>query len=433
METSVLISGGGIAGITLALRLVEQGVDVIILEKHLQDSVLYKGELLQPKSIRILDQLGVLPEILQRSWKIPRTLITERDHAARWERTYTFDYGVLPSPYSYALMIPHDTLKGLLLEKAKRSGLLRVLKPAQIERFAADPHEVLVHVDGQETVIRAKYLIGAEGKFSAFRSHLRVHVKKQEYNHQFLTVTIDRPDDLIDATVISQGSRFIGLFPLPEGQVRTVLLLRGGQFRELKRAGIEAFHRAYHELVPALKGYVDRLNNWKEIQLMIPLRQEARQYVIGNRAMIGDAVHSVHPMAGEGMNMAIQDADVLGSLLGWMIREGHEDNHLLREYERIRKPRAQFVSALSHLSALAYSYPFAVAQAMRSHILGRISASPYLTKQYMVNISGLGMSKETLFDRALQVGIWPKKWFFDNMQSGIHWFSDQTDYPWLHR
>jgi hypothetical protein len=131
------------------------------------------------------------------------------------------------------------------------------------------------------------------------------------------------------------------------------------------------------------------------------------------------------------MNMAIQDADILGSLLAWMLRTGKQDEFTLQQFERIRKPRAMFVSGISHMSALAYSYPLQAAHALRARVLRQIAENPYLMKQYMVNISGLGMAKESLADRVLQLGVWPKRQLPTSLQTPIEWFSEATDYPWL--
>ena len=437
MDTDVLISGGGIAGLTLALKLVSQGVRVTLLEKSVRESVMYKGELLQPKSIEILDRLGVLPAVLAQGWRIPRTLIYERTRSAKGANgaglPAALDYEVLPEPYNYALMIPHDSLKAIVLAPALQSGLLRFLRPAQIVRMGERRGEVMLSVGGEQVPLRASFLIGAEGKFSAFRESIDVAVKKQQYNHQFFTVTIGRPESLRDATVISEGGRFIGLFPLPDNKVRTVLMLRKGDYQRLKGEGIGAFHREYAQLAPMLREHVEQLQDWQEIQLMVPLRLEAERYVNSACVLIGDAAHSVHPMAGEGMNMAIQDADILGSLLAWMVRSGKHDEATLQWFERIRKPRAMFVSALSHMSALAYSYPIGMAHAIRAHTIRTIAKHPYLMKRYMVNISGLGMAKETLVDRVMQMGLWSPDRVPNTLQTPIDWFSEETDYPWLYQ
>src|SRR5690606_5890999 len=153
-----------------------------------------------------------------------------------------------------------------------------------------------------------------------------------------------------DGQIISTYNRFLGLFPLPDNQVRSVYLIPPGDYKELKEKPISHFHKLYTDLAPAVDGYVQQLTDWKKIQLMIPVMYHADSYVKGNKAIIGDASHAVHPMAGEGMNMAIQDADILGELTADMLKEEKKDDSNLMWYEAVRYKRADHVIQLSHLA-----------------------------------------------------------------------------------
>ncbi|MFP3422017.1 FAD-dependent monooxygenase, partial [Bacillus sp. SIMBA_161] len=106
--------------------------------------------------------------------------------------------------------------------------------------------------------------------------------------------------------------------------------------------------------------------------LMIPVMYHAASYVKGNKAIIGDAAHAVHPMAGEGMNMAIQDADVLGELAADMLAEKKTDTANLKWYEKVRYRRADHVIQLSHLAALAYSFPYRPVSYLRQRTFERM-------------------------------------------------------------
>ncbi|MGD6840811.1 FAD-dependent oxidoreductase, partial [Bacillus thuringiensis] len=97
---------------------------------------------------------------------------------------------------------------------------------------------------------------------------------------------------------------------------------------------------------------MNKIEDWKKIQLMVPLKYHADTYVKDHLALIGDAVHTVHPMAGEGMNMAIQDGSILGELLCDMYSAGKLDPVNLIWYQKVRKRRVAHQMHLSHLSAL---------------------------------------------------------------------------------
>ncbi|WP_100332556.1 FAD-dependent oxidoreductase [Bacillus xiapuensis] len=163
---------------------------------------------------------------------------------------------------------------------------------------------------------------------------------------------------------------------------------------------------------------------------MIPIRHNAEFYVSGNCVLLGDAAHSVHPMAGEGMNLAIQDAESLGDLLSWIYEQGHWEPEHLKWYEQVRKPRAEHLSKLSHQLATAYSYwqlPFGKA---RAHILKRIEQIQRLHFKQMLNISGLGMWKDTLTDRLVQTGALSGRFLPEVTRQDSYFFDDEEERPW---
>ncbi|MCD8511545.1 MAG: FAD-dependent monooxygenase [Bacillus sp. (in: Bacteria)] len=409
MKCQVLISGGGIAGLTLALKLVKKNIDVIVLEKDSQASMKYKGELLQPKSLELLSRLHVYETVEQHGFPIYETSILEK---GVFNNNYkvSFNYGVLYHPFNFAMMVPHEKLKSILLKEAKKYPSFTYLKPAKFISLSRDKKikeyaTIKLRDRDEELKIYADTFIGAEGRYSPLRRELAIPVIETSYNHYFLTVSFPRPQTLTSAEMVIDGYRFLGLFPLPNQQVRTVLLIKPEEFKQLKKTSIEVIYEMYTQIYPDLDGYVQFIKSWKEIQLMIPLRHNAVTYVSGNCVLMGDAAHTVHPMAGEGMNLAIQDADCLGELLGWMFDKGTFNYMDLKWFEKIRKPRAEFLSKLSHQSAFVYSHSFNLWRKFRGNVLNRMEHSHRLHFKHMLNISGLGIWKENLVDRLLQVGL----------------------------
>jgi 2-polyprenyl-6-methoxyphenol hydroxylase-like FAD-dependent oxidoreductase len=147
--------------------------------------------------------------------------------------------------------------------------------------------------------------------------------------------------------------------------------------------------------------------------------------------IIGDAAHAVHPMAGEGMNMAIQDADVLGELLADMAEHGHFSADNLAWYEKVRYRRAEHVIQLSHLAALAYSFPFKTVSYFRQKTFERMEEDAVLHFKQMLNVSGLGMWKENFRDRFIQGGIMPVRTTdLEPDKKELKYYTKNDDYPW---
>ncbi|WP_046175985.1 FAD-dependent oxidoreductase [Domibacillus indicus] len=433
MKTNVFISGGGISGLLLGLILARSSIDVIVAEKDPKPSVKYKGELLQPKSLEMMNQLGLYEEVSASGFPIHTTSITEYDRD-RVMKKIEYRYDVINHQFNKALMVPHEELKDIIRKRAEQYSHFHFLNPAKFTGFqeAADIKKtaLVAHKEQGDLEIQADFFVGAEGRISPIRNSLGITLKETEYNHYFLTVTFPRPAHLTEGEMLVRGHYFLGLFPLPNSKVRTVLLIKKEEYKEMKRAGLESFYRCYTSLKPELDGYVQEITTWKDIQLMVPTRHNADRYIKGNCALIGDAVHTVHPMAGEGMNLAIQDACTLGEMLSHMYKDSNLDTGQLTEYERVRKPRAEFLSSLSHLSALAYSYWQGPWPNIRSHVLKRIEHVPTLHYKHMLNISGLGMWKDTLLDRFVQIGLLPGR-ILPKVNGTEHQYKKHDDYPWI--
>ncbi|MCA0987753.1 FAD-dependent oxidoreductase [Guptibacillus algicola] len=439
MQYDVLIIGGGIAGLTLAVKLGQSNVKTLIVEKDKKSGLIYKGELLQPKSLDILDRIGLLETVKENGVSLPSIQFHEFERmdngSLKKLSENEFRYDLIQSPYNTSLMIPHERLKKLLFEEASKYDSIDHIQPAKFTGFTdeeSSKKKAVIETKEGQLEIQANFYVGAEGRASPTRTAMDVEMKKTSYNHHFLTVSFPRPDSLDKSTIITTQNRFLGLFPLPNNEVRSVLLIKPGEFKEMRKEGLDSFYRAYCELIPELDGYVQQIDSWKKIQLMIPVRHNVSQYVKDNIILTGDAAHSVHPMAGEGMNLAIQDSDVLGELLCWMFKTNQTEWKHLRWYEKVRKPRAEFVSRLSHQAALLYSFPYRPWQRLRIKGVQQTEHSSVLHYKQMLNTSGLGIWKFTIFDRMKQAGLLPAR-RNDHKLSGIEQkviFDKNEDYPW---
>lgn len=435
-DTDVLVHGGGVGGLALAVKLASNGVDVAVVEQLKAESPSYKGELLQPKTLQLLETLGLLDEILKHGHTFDAIEFNELERRENEEPIHIgyskMDYSLLSSPYNYALMIPHEKLKKIMLDKAREySDYFTYIQPARFVGFEDEVAQIKYTYDKTYENMSAHIYVGAEGRNSPTRNEMGVHSESKTYNHHFLTVTIPRPSEFQKGKIVTTNHRFLGLFPLPNEKVRTVFLIKAGAYQTLKQEGIEYIHQAYRELCPELGDYVTQLQSWKDIQLMIPTMYHVDHYVSENVALIGDAAHAVHPMAGEGMNLAIQDADVLGQLIVWMKQQSTWDISHLRWYEIVRRPRAQFLLELSHLSALAYSFPYRWWRQVRMKSIVQMEQDPVLHVKQMLNISGLGRWDNTIIDRAIQIGILPKRNKPIKEDEQLSYFFERTeDYPW---
>lgn len=390
MKTEVLIIGGGVAGLSLALKLARRSVPVIVVEREEGAGHLYKGELLQPKTLQIFERMDFLDRLEADMY--PLEAVHTREVGRRGEELLhvLMDYSVLPE-HAVASMVPHDRLRELLVKEALTYESFQIVRPAVFLDLQTS-HTARIKYRDELHSITANIIVGADGRGSKIRKKAGLTFDIQSYNHDFLTFSFARPPELKEGEMIADEERFLGLFPLPDERVRSVLQIRPGEYKQLKQAGPSAVHEHYIRLEPRLDGYVQSVTDWKEIQLMVPVRETIHRYYRSNLIVIGDAAHSVHPMAGEGMNLAIQDADILGELISWMHQSGKSrDYTLFHWFEDVRKKRVEYISWLSHLFAKMYSPKGRVWQKLRLTAIRSLVNSRSLHDKQMLNISGLGL------------------------------------------
>lgn len=429
MKTDVFITGGGIGGLTLALKLVRAGIDVVMVEKLVGDQPVYKGELLQPKSMQIFDGLLVYDEVTQNAQIIEILDLIELSKTLKVKDQSFMDYTVIPGKYNSAYMIHHEQLKKIIQKEMNTHANFHYFNGTSCKAFEKD--RAIVKQGSDQFEVEADFFIGAEGRASVTRQAMGIKVEPIKYKHHFITVTFPRPANFVGGQIISSYNRFLGLFPLPNNQVRSVYLIPAGEYKKIREKPITHFHKLYTDLAPSIDGYIQKLVDWSKVQLMIPIMYHSESYVKGNMAIIGDAAHAVHPMAGEGMNMAIQDADILGELLVDMYKASSLHPENLKWYEEVRKERANYLIYLSHLSALAYSFPFQSVSWIRSKTFERMEEDPILHFKQMLNVSGLGMWKESVRDRFIQGGLMPiRKKDLPIGKKELKLFTAEDDYPW---
>jgi 2-polyprenyl-6-methoxyphenol hydroxylase-like FAD-dependent oxidoreductase len=127
------------------LMLARSGVDVIVAEKDAVPSVKYKGELLQPKSLDIINRLGLYQKVRSDGFPIRTTSITEYK-GNRVIGEIQYQYERINHPFNEALMIPHETLKRIIRSHAEQYPSFHFLNPAKCNGFREEGERKKLHL-----------------------------------------------------------------------------------------------------------------------------------------------------------------------------------------------------------------------------------------------------------------------------------------------
>ncbi|MEU4231462.1 FAD-dependent oxidoreductase [Nonomuraea sp. NPDC026600] len=335
--TNVLIVGAGPTGLTLACELARRGVDVRVIDAgtaHHRDS---RGKTLQPRSLEVLEDLGVVDRILEAG--VTHLAFRKYFNGQHVSDADPFDGdGPTPdAPYDSGVFIGQWRIEEILRDKLAEHGVTVELGTELIDFTQDDDHVVATTSGGQR--IGADYLVGCDGGRSTVRKLLGVRFDGHTEQVQAMVCGDVEADgitrDAWHQWFTPEGA--IMLCPLPgtnafQLQATPELDDRG----EPLPPSLDSFQRLFdrHARVPGVQlSRPTWLSTWR-----VNVRM-AEHFRVGRVFLAGDAAH-VHPIAGGlGMNTGIQDAYNLGWKLA-LVAAGQAGPGLLDTYEEERLPVA---------------------------------------------------------------------------------------------
>ncbi|ADD41376.1 FAD-dependent monooxygenase [Stackebrandtia nassauensis] len=339
--TEVLIAGAGPTGLVAAIELARRGVAVRVIDKSPQPFHGSRGKGLQPRTLEVFDDLGVVEEVLA----LGGPYLPIRVYAGRvpvWRaRIGKITAPTAQTPYPNLLMIPQNHTERVLRDRLTGLGV-EVEFGVALTDFTQDAEGVTARL-GDETT-RVRYLVGADGAHSVVRKRLGIPFEGQTREAERMIVAdvrlsgVDR--DVWRAYVKPLRRRFmLAMAPLPGTELfQLIAPLRPGETPELTREAIQR-RLADAGARSARVAEVAWSSVWRANIRM------ARRYRDGRALIAGDAAHVHSPAGGQGLNTGVQDAYNLGWKLAAVLAGADEE--LLETYEAERLPVAAVVLGLS--------------------------------------------------------------------------------------
>jgi 2-octaprenyl-3-methyl-6-methoxy-1,4-benzoquinol hydroxylase len=330
-STDIIVIGGGMVGSLTAVALAECGFDVVLIERQWPEA--YSGgeydlrvSAISHATQRMFEAVGawsgmqamrVCPYARMRVWEADAQTEFDSDSIGRAQLGH---------------IVENRVIQQALLARAQE--LLSVVCPASIESLNPGPDGVTVRLDNSET-LTAKLVVAADGANSAVRDLAGIGVHGEAYDQHALvaTVTTELPQqDITWQRFTADGPQ--AFLPLTGNRASLVWYQQGEFIASLKSLTDEAFIDALHQHFPAELGQINSIQGRGSFPLSW---QHADSYVKPGIALVGDSAHSVHPLAGQGVNMGMLDAAALVDVIANAGRHDIGSLRVLRRYERWRK------------------------------------------------------------------------------------------------
>ncbi len=334
----ITIVGGGIIGLMCAARLSLYAEDLEITIIQDKAPVLnWKADELPGRvsainrfSQRLFETLGLWELVLQEATPYYHMLVWDKESGGQ----VAFDSMEVEEPDLGHIATNRILQKVLWQYLSSRPQVC--LKTGEVP-LSFKMHEAFVALELEKSTIQSRLLIGADGAASWVRRQLGFECYEQNYGHSALTVCVhlEKPHAYTAYQCFSDGE-ILAFLPLKDPHQASIVWSASPQRAEhLKQMPFEAFNAALMNAIEGRLGQVACINE----RLTFPLSmRHSKSYVRDRVALIGDAIHTIHPLAGQGLNLGLQDAICLADF----IKKAHEQRRdigglaTLRRYERAR-------------------------------------------------------------------------------------------------
>ncbi|NUT32029.1 MAG: FAD-dependent oxidoreductase [Hamadaea sp.] len=322
MKTSVCVVGGGPAGLVLGLLLARQGVEVVVLEKHADFLRDFRGDTVHPSTLDMLDEIGLGDRM--------DALPGRRNGALRAtfdDGTYSVaDFRRLPAPHNYLLFVPQWDFLEMLATEAATFPTFTLLRSTTVTGLLRDPAGTVTGVraagpDG-DLEIHASLTVACDGRDSVVRRELGLTPVDYGAPMDVLWFRISRRASDGEGLAMRIGAGGLMLAIDRGDYYQCAYVIAKGGYDEIRAQGLEALRARVAQRHPVLADRVGELATWDDVKLLTVKVNRLDRWHAPGALLIGDAAHAMSPIAGVGINLAVQDAAATARILGPKLAAG---------------------------------------------------------------------------------------------------------------
>ena len=396
-RADVIILGGGLVGLTLAIALDRHGLSCVVIDPADPATQLtphYDGRAtaVSSSSWRMLQAIGVGEKIDGQGCPIRSIRVSEGLSPGGISFDHAGDEPELGISDPLGMMFENRLLRSTLRDRALAAERVNLLMPARPGEVVRDETGVRVALeDGR--LVTAPVLVGAEGRNSPIREAAGIPIARWSYDHVAIvaTVTHARDHENVAYEIFYPDGPFAILPMLPgeDGQLRSAIVWSVKAENAPAMLGLPERALA-HEIEKRMGGFLG------PIALAGPRWNyklgfhHAAQITDLRLALVGDAAHGIHPIAGQGLNLGFRDAAALAEVLVEGARLGMDlgDAQLLGRYQRWRSLDTLMVAFATDSLTRLYGVPGRAASAIRRLGMGAVQRIGPMKDRLMAEARG---------------------------------------------
>jgi 2-polyprenyl-6-methoxyphenol hydroxylase-like FAD-dependent oxidoreductase len=320
----------------LGFLLARAGVEVTVLEKHVDFLRDFRGDTIHPSTLELMHELGILEEFLKR----PHQELREVAVQVGKETVTIGDFTHLPTRCKFLAFMPQWDFLNFIVEQGRRYSGFQVRMQAEATDLVQDSGRIAgvrAKTPDGTLEIRSVLTVGADGRHSMVREQAGLHVMDVGAPMDVFWMRISRrPSDSRQSLGHVEPGKMLVMIDREE-YWQCAFLIPKGAADEIRRRGIEQFREDIAALEPFLRDRVGELRDWKDVSLLTVKVDRLAQWSRPGLLCIGDAAHAMSPVGGVGINLAIQDAVAAANLLAAKLAAGNVSDGDIRAVQTRRE------------------------------------------------------------------------------------------------
>ncbi|WP_225102123.1 FAD-dependent monooxygenase [Streptomyces sp. CoH27] len=375
----VCVVGAGPAGLALSLMLLCSGVRVMLIERASGFKREFRGEILQPGGMAVLDQLGVLAGARDRGSHVHRGF-----QLIDGKRTLLdIDYRRLPGPHAHLLAVGQEHLLEELLTACRQHPTFTYLGGHRVTGLLRENGRYVGAVahgsrTGDTTTVRARFVVGADGRYSRTRRLAGIDAGRMDvFDQDVVWFKVDAPGRTVDRVRVHRSAgQAVLVYTSHPDRLQIGWTVPHGSWNQLAARGLPAVKKELTAALPEFGDLMDeQLTRLSQLTLLDVFAGRAADWVRDGLVLIGDAAHTHSPLGAQGINLALQDAAVLHPLLLDALGDGD-----VRTLDRFTELRARDIDAVFRFqvtqSKVMLARPNPVTDTVRPVLAGLVTRSP---------------------------------------------------------
>ena len=363
MSSEVVIVGGGMVGSALACALGQSSLfNSIKLIDTMKPPPMPDSSTPDPRVVTVSPQSHRFLESINAWGFIPESRKVDFSGMNVWDYYGT---GELVFPESHGWVVENIAIQSANMQRVQELDCVEVIAPTKVEEVRRKEEQVEVLLEGGK-VLSSSLVIGSDGRESKTRKDLGIKAWRKSYPHMGLVCNVKVHGGITEAYQRFLSTGPIALLPLWDDFVSVVWSLPPLEAERVKNLPNNDFlseinsaisNQAETQFPSSQSIYPPFISELGSDRFTFPyMLQQAESYVDPRVALIGDAAHTIHPMAGQGFNLGVYDAMNLAKVLCEGARVGKDPGDISTLLEYSNKAKAYNLAIAGFEQGMLYAY-----------------------------------------------------------------------------